>query len=108
MIVNKLKSIIIDVFLDIIWYSYIMNRFIIMSLLLLLTGCKSSLYKESIQDAKDAVQANLRAYQLSPVSDTGVGAGARAFNRAAYCSTVAILRNEKESIPDGGLPCPTQ
>ena len=78
---------------------------VLISIMISMTGCRSSLYKESIQDAIDARQANLRAIELAPVSDAGVGAGARAFDKVAYCLTTSILRNEKIPI-EGGLPCP--
>lgn len=69
-------------------------------------GCKNALYAESIQDAKDANLGALRAYQMTPVDDAGKGEGARAFDKSVYCSTLAILRNEKQPLPEGGLPCP--
>jgi hypothetical protein len=83
---------------------------IIITLLVLggLVACSNSLYQASIQDAQDATRANLRAYQLSIVDDAGTGAGARAFNKVAYCLTTAILSNEKQPLPEGGLTCPTK
>jgi hypothetical protein len=84
-----------------------MSKLILALGILSLVACGSStLYKQSLQDAQDAVQANMRAYQLSIVDDAGTGAGARAFNKSAYCLTVAILRNEKQPLPEGGLLCP--
>jgi hypothetical protein len=85
-----------------------LKTFLIAIITLGAVACTSALYKESIQDAQDATQANLRAYQLSPVDEAGVGRGSRAFNKSAYCLTVAILRNEKQPLPEGGLPCPTK
>jgi len=84
-----------------------MKNLLFVSFLTLLMACSSSaLYQQSVQDAQDALQANLRAYQLSIVDDAGTGAGARAFNKVAYCLDLAILRNEKQVLPEGGLPCP--
>ena len=76
-----------------------------LTIIALLTACTSSLYKESVQDAQDATQANQRSYELSLTTDAG--AGVRAFNKVAYCLTTAILRNEKQTIPDAGISCPT-
>jgi hypothetical protein len=86
---------------------YIFSALAILTLTaLVVTGCKSALYQASVQDAKDAAEANLRAYQKTPVDDGGSGAGARALDKVAYCATAQILLNEKQPLPEGGLPCP--
>jgi hypothetical protein len=81
-------------------------RTVIFALFGVSIGCVNHLYKESIQDAYDANLGALRAYQMTPVDDAGKGEGARAFDKSVYCSTLGILRNEKQPLPDGGLPCP--
>ena len=83
-------------------------KFIVIGLALILTivGCKSALYKESVQDARDSAIASLRAFATTPVDDAGKGEGARALNKLAYCAAAQVLINEKQALPDGGLPCP--
>jgi hypothetical protein len=67
---------------------------------LLVAACGGGLATVDQTDLQNAATLNLKAYQMEDAASTPA-----ALERAAYCATIAVLRDQKIAITDAGVPC---
>lgn len=69
-------------------------------LALVVAGCGGGMSSESATDVQDATRLTAASYAHQDAGTAGA-----ALIRQAHCSLQAVIRNEKLSPVDAGIPC---
>jgi hypothetical protein len=67
---------------------------------LLVAACGGGLATVDQTDLQNAATLNAKAYAMEDAATSQA-----ALERAAYCATIAVLRDQKLPIVDAGVPC---